>query len=38
MGGINTVPDPSSVRALTDDKVPTIVMGVSHSHPVGGEL
>ena len=31
MGGINTIPDPASVRALTDDKVPTIVMGVSRN-------
>lgn len=33
MGGINTIPDPASVRALTDDKVPTIVMGVSRNWP-----
>ena len=27
LGGINTIPDPRSVAALTDPKNPTIVMG-----------
>lgn len=29
MGGINTIPEPRSIPILTDEKVPTIVMGVS---------
>ncbi|KAK7695892.1 hypothetical protein QCA50_000531 [Cerrena zonata] len=33
LGGINTIPDPASVRALTDDRVPTIVMGADVIHP-----
>lgn len=28
LGGINTIPDPSSVSVLTDPHMPTIVMGV----------
>ncbi|KAJ7754236.1 argonaute-like protein [Mycena maculata] len=33
LGGINTIPDPSSVSVLTDPHNPTIVMGVIHPAP-----
>ena len=36
MGGINVVPDPRSVGALTDPKNPTIVMGADINHPAPG--
>lgn len=28
LGGINTIPDPSSVAVLTDPSYPTVVMGM----------
>ncbi|KAF5388155.1 hypothetical protein D9615_000461 [Tricholomella constricta] len=36
LGGINTVPDPSSVSVLTDPFNPTIVMGADVIHPAPG--
>ncbi|KAH7914195.1 argonaute-like protein [Hygrophoropsis aurantiaca] len=36
LGGINTIPDPSSVSALTDPRNPTIVMGADVIHPAPG--
>ncbi|KAF7292384.1 Argonaute-like protein [Mycena chlorophos] len=36
LGGINTVPDPSSVSVLTDPHNPTIVMGADVIHPAPG--
>ncbi|KAF7332103.1 Argonaute-like protein [Mycena kentingensis (nom. inval.)] len=36
LGGINTVPDPSSVSVLTDPHNPTIVMGADIIHPAPG--
>ncbi|KAI5124926.1 hypothetical protein M0805_007353 [Coniferiporia weirii] len=36
LGGINTIPDPSSVRYLTDQANPTIVMGADVVHPAPG--
>ncbi|KAF8205042.1 argonaute-like protein [Pholiota molesta] len=36
MGGINTIPDPSSVSVLTDPHMPTIVMGADVIHPSPG--
>ncbi|KAG6835954.1 hypothetical protein H0H93_012916 [Arthromyces matolae] len=36
LGGINTVPDPSSVKALTDPAFPTIVIGADVVHPAPG--
>ena len=27
LGGVNLVPDPSAVRVLTDQSIPTIVIG-----------
>ncbi|KNZ81482.1 Protein argonaute-2 [Termitomyces sp. J132] len=36
LGGINTVPDPSSVSVLTDPSNPTIVMGADVIHPAPG--
>ncbi|KAF4619813.1 hypothetical protein D9613_005017 [Agrocybe pediades] len=38
LGGINTVPDPSSVSALTDPHMPTIVMGADVIHPAPGAI
>ncbi|KAJ7129589.1 Piwi domain-containing protein, partial [Mycena epipterygia] len=36
LGGINTIPDPSSVSVLTDPHNPTIVMGADVIHPAPG--
>ncbi|KAJ7665548.1 Piwi domain-containing protein [Mycena rosella] len=36
LGGINTIPDPSSVSILTDHHNPTIVMGADVIHPAPG--
>ncbi|KAG6917905.1 hypothetical protein DXG01_000514 [Tephrocybe rancida] len=36
LGGINTIPDPSSVSVLTDPSNPTIVMGADVIHPAPG--
>ncbi|EEB94669.1 hypothetical protein MPER_06481 [Moniliophthora perniciosa FA553] len=36
LGGINLVPDPSSVAVLTDPQNPTIVMGADVIHPAPG--
>ncbi|KAF8061822.1 argonaute-like protein [Lyophyllum atratum] len=36
LGGINTVPEPSSVAVLTDPHKPTIVMGADVIHPAPG--
>jgi len=36
LGGINTIPDPASVRYLTDPANPTIVMGADVIHPAPG--
>ncbi|KAL1743740.1 Piwi domain-containing protein [Schizophyllum fasciatum] len=36
MGGINTVPEPSSVTALTDPHHPTVVFGADVVHPAPG--
>ncbi|KAG6333722.1 hypothetical protein ID866_5365 [Astraeus odoratus] len=36
LGGINTIPDPQSVSALTDPRNPTIVMGADVIHPAPG--
>ncbi|KAF9247291.1 argonaute-like protein [Melanogaster broomeanus] len=36
LGGINTIPDPQSVTALTDPRNPTIVMGADVIHPAPG--
>ncbi|KAJ3796816.1 argonaute-like protein [Lentinula aff. detonsa] len=36
LGGINAIPDPSSVRALADPQNPTIVMGADVIHPAPG--
>ncbi|KAK7470584.1 hypothetical protein VKT23_002008 [Stygiomarasmius scandens] len=36
LGGINLIPDPSSVAALTDPHNPTIVMGADVIHPAPG--
>ncbi|KAF8076456.1 argonaute-like protein [Lyophyllum atratum] len=36
LGGINTVPEPSSVSVLTDPSNPTIVMGADVIHPAPG--
>ncbi|KAL5488099.1 hypothetical protein ACEPAI_6207 [Sanghuangporus weigelae] len=36
LGGINSIPDPASVRYLTDDANPTIVMGADVVHPAPG--
>ncbi|KDQ64588.1 hypothetical protein JAAARDRAFT_116696 [Jaapia argillacea MUCL 33604] len=36
LGGINTIPDPSSVSILTDPEKPTIVMGADVIHPAPG--
>ncbi|KAG6899902.1 hypothetical protein C0993_005481, partial [Termitomyces sp. T159_Od127] len=36
LGGINTIPDPESVKAITDPKNPTIVMGADVIHPAPG--
>lgn len=36
LGGINTVPDPASVRYLADPANPTIVMGADVIHPAPG--
>jgi eukaryotic translation initiation factor 2C len=36
LGGINTIPDPSSVSILTDPRNPTIVMGADVIHPAPG--
>ncbi|KAJ7904588.1 argonaute-like protein [Mycena olivaceomarginata] len=36
LGGINTIPDPSSVSVLTDPHNPTIVMGALVIHPAPG--
>ncbi|KAG6902071.1 hypothetical protein C0995_004769 [Termitomyces sp. Mi166 len=36
LGGINTIPDPASVKAITDPKNPTIVMGADVIHPAPG--
>ncbi|KAF7365497.1 Argonaute-like protein [Mycena venus] len=36
LGGINTIPDPSSVSVLTDQYNPTIIMGADVIHPAPG--
>lgn len=36
LGGINTVPDPTSVTPLTDPNMPTVVMGADVIHPSPG--
>ncbi|KAH9844266.1 argonaute-like protein [Rhodofomes roseus] len=36
LGGINTIPEPRSVAALTDPHNPTIVMGADVIHPAPG--
>ncbi|KAG6909899.1 hypothetical protein DXG01_014713 [Tephrocybe rancida] len=36
LGGINSIPDPASVRSLTDPAFPTIVMGADVIHPAPG--
>ncbi|PBL02679.1 argonaute-like protein [Armillaria gallica] len=36
LGGINVIPDPTSVRLLTDPATPTIVMGADVIHPAPG--
>jgi len=36
LGGINTIPEPSSVAVLTDPHNPTIVMGADVIHPAPG--
>jgi len=36
LGGINTIPDPSSVSVLTDPHMPTLVMGADVIHPAPG--
>ncbi|KAG6869248.1 hypothetical protein C0993_000001 [Termitomyces sp. T159_Od127] len=36
LGGINTIPEPSSVAVLTDPAHPTIVMGADVIHPAPG--
>jgi len=36
LGGINTIPDPSSVSVLTDPHNPTVVMGADVIHPAPG--
>jgi len=36
LGGINTIPDPSSVSVLTDPHMPTVVMGADVIHPAPG--
>ncbi|KAK0482092.1 argonaute-like protein [Armillaria luteobubalina] len=36
LGGINVIPDPASVRLLTDPATPTIVMGADVIHPAPG--
>ncbi|KAH8113254.1 argonaute-like protein [Phellopilus nigrolimitatus] len=36
LGGINTIPDPASVRYLTDPANPTIIMGADVIHPAPG--
>ncbi|KAJ4477407.1 argonaute-like protein [Lentinula aciculospora] len=36
LGGINAIPDPNSVKALTDSQNPTIVMGADVIHPAPG--
>ncbi|KAH9938191.1 argonaute-like protein [Fomitopsis serialis] len=36
LGGINTIPEPRSVSALTDPHNPTIVMGADVIHPAPG--
>lgn len=36
LGGINTIPDPTSVSILTDPRNPTIVMGADVIHPAPG--
>lgn len=36
LGGINTIPDPASVRYLTDSANPTVVMGADVVHPAPG--
>jgi eukaryotic translation initiation factor 2C len=36
LGGINTIPDPSSVAVLTDPIYPTVVMGADVIHPAPG--
>ncbi|KAJ4494682.1 argonaute-like protein [Lentinula edodes] len=36
LGGINAIPDPNSVKALTDPQNPTIVMGADVIHPAPG--
>ncbi|KAF8812506.1 argonaute-like protein [Phlegmacium glaucopus] len=36
LGGINTIPDPSSVAVLTDPNYPTMVMGADVIHPSPG--
>ncbi|KAG6816930.1 hypothetical protein H0H87_001632 [Tephrocybe sp. NHM501043] len=36
LGGINTIPEPSSVSVLTDPYNPTIVMGADVIHPAPG--
>uniref|UniRef100_A0A8H8CLR0 Argonaute-like protein n=1 Tax=Psilocybe cubensis TaxID=181762 RepID=A0A8H8CLR0_PSICU len=38
LGGINTIPDPSSVSVLTDPHMPTIVMGADVIHPSPGSV
>jgi eukaryotic translation initiation factor 2C len=36
LGGINTIPDPTSVTPLTDPNMPTVVMGADVIHPSPG--
>jgi eukaryotic translation initiation factor 2C len=36
MGGINTIPEPMSVSALTDPRNPTLVLGADVIHPAPG--
>ncbi|KAG6811309.1 hypothetical protein H0H92_008021, partial [Tricholoma furcatifolium] len=36
LGGINTIPEPSSVSVLTDPSNPTVVMGADVIHPAPG--
>jgi len=38
LGGINTVPEPSSVTVLTDPAYPTLVMGADVIHPSPGSI
>ncbi|KAG6809227.1 hypothetical protein H0H93_016008 [Arthromyces matolae] len=36
LGGVNAIPDPATVRSISDPKNPTIVLGADVIHPAPG--